>query len=1065
MNSSVLKTVIASFFLLLGKVTFDIFLFADFFQKHNTAPELFHFFGIASIAGIVVVVLFNYMQRALPYGYAIFFSFTLLFIVLGGSYVIYSFDYLHNLEIYIASCSLSVNLLVVLLIRGLLLRISQTSIKLYEKYINSGSNSGILLSGLLFLIFSPYLNFPAGNLYIHYFAAGSIFLSGLVIISLLFTDKNAAKILDNLQEIKVRQRFYKLITKKYFVTILISTALAAFILVFVYGYFIKVNVLRYKSTTEFINLIAITATIFSGVSIAFELFFKERLIYSFGLKINIILMPIIVLVFCLIFAINILFIGIAPENEFYFFVSIFAILYLIFTQFSLVNVYQHVINTLYLPLDSQKQNDFYIKSSFLGFILGIGLASLSIKHIVPKFPLTAENSFIIINIIAVLLLMMLNRFVLYVNYKKALHKRLEAEEHKKKSNDSFVQNIVKRIDDFSQIQIIRIINLMYIINPSWSKNHFENLAVSENSFIQRTGLISAIKLYLLKIFDKMLEISQSKYFPSAPNRDKVEQLINRFNEVKNKMQKDNYIHQLSISKRNTERVYGAMLANYAPKEQQDDILSRLIKDPVLPVAKNAIISAAGTQKREIIKSIITKLDIPELSNAAYTSLLGLSDDLTDILEDAFYETGQSEKVQIRIVRLMGDIASEKTVEYLLKKLNYTNQNIISAALKALSKCNLELPEKKAVIIKEELHEVCKYIVWNTAFLIELEKQFVSEALIKALQVEIDYNYKSLFNLLALLYNPSSIQLIQENLWSGHFEKETFALELASVVLKDEIKPVILPLIRPLSKEEKVRKMQTIFVTEKMDLPDILHDIIQRDYKWINPWTKACAIMEISKQSSEDDLPILLANMVNPDPMIAELAGLSVFGIDQSAYFENKEIFKFEHIISKYAIEAIEKSNSKTKEQMPALKFEIIKYLQNTEEFKSIPGEILKQLTDDVSTCAYNTNETIETIDNLDISSYHYLIYEGEIELKINGKRARLFKKGTFVSTLDLLTDYQANIELKSVSEAKLYKFDPSGLADKLSFYDEIPFSIVENTPTEKLTAYETILKNEKYYKG
>ncbi len=1052
MNSSLVKTVIAAFFLLLGKVTIDIFLFADFFQNYNTAQELYQFFAFTSFSGIIIVALYNYMQRALPFGYAIVFTFFLLFAVLTGSFCICHLDYLHDFYIYIAAGSLSTNLLIVLLLRCLMLRISQSSVKQFEKFINTGSNAGMLTAGVLFLSFSSHINFPEGNMFIHYFAAGAIALSGIFILLLFFTDKNAAIILDNLQEIKVKQRFYKLITNKYFVTILISTTLAAFILIFVYGYFIKVNILRYKSTPEFINLFAITSTIFSAVTIAFDLFFKERLIYAFGLKINIILMPIIVLVFCLIFSINILFVGIKPENEFYFFVSIFAILYLIFTQFSFVNVYQHVINTLYLPLDPQKQNDFYIKSSFFGFIAGIGLASLSINYIIPELPVSAESSFIFINIIAVLLLIALNRFVLYVNYKNELHKRLETEEHKQQTNDSFVHHIAKNIEQFSRIKVIRIINLMYIINPAWSKHYFEKLVVSENAFTQRVGLISAIKLYLLKIHDKMLEISTSKYFPSSPNRDKVEQLLSRFREVKNKMQKDNYIHQLSISKKNTERVYGAMLANYAPKEQQADILLRLVKDPVLPVAKNAIISSAGTNNREIIKSIITKLEIPELSNAAYTSLLDINDESADILEDAFYETGQSEKVQVRIVRLMGDIASEKTVEYLLKKLNYTNQNIISAALKALSKCNLELPEKKAVIIKEELHDVCKYIVWNTAILIELEKQFVSDILIKALKVEIDYNYKSLFNLLALLYNPSSIQLIQENLWSRHFEKETFALELASVVLKEEIKPMILPLIRPFSKEEKVRRMQTIFVTEKMQLHDILHDIIQRDYKWINPWTKACAIMEISKQSNEDDLPILLANMVNPDPMIAELAGLSVFGLDQDTYFENKAILNLTNIISENAIEAIENSQKITGEQMPALKFEIIKYLQNTAEFKSIPGEILKQLTDDVNTQSYAAGETIETIDNIDISSYHYLIYDGKTDLYINGRHAQTFGKGTFISTLDLLTDYQATIQLKAATDVKLYKIDPSGLADKLSFYDEIPFSIVENTPTEKLVS-------------
>ena len=269
----------------------------------------------------------------------------------------------------------------------------------------------------------------------------------------------------------------------------------------------------------------------------------------------------------------------------------------------------------------------------------------------------------------------------------------------------------------------------------------------------------------------------------------------------------------------------------------------------------------------------------------------------------------------------------------------------------------------------------------------------------------------------------------------------------------------------MSNEERLKKMQLIFSTEKMTLEDILYDIIQRDFKWINPWTKACAIMEISTINTSENLPILLANMVNPDPMLAELSALYVFSKNKEKYYENKEIFgrEYTNIISHTAINAIENSNKKINKGMPILKFEIIKYLKEINEFSNIPGEVLKYLTNAVSPLEFKAGEVIESIDNLDISNYHYIVYAGKVNLLINDIPVKSFGKNTFLSTLDLLIDYNAVVKLSAETDVQIYKIDPSEFADYLNFYDEIPFSIVENTSTKDISVYEQIIKNEREY--
>ncbi|MGM0496636.1 MAG: HEAT repeat domain-containing protein, partial [Bacteroidota bacterium] len=1053
MKTSYLKLYLTIFLLILGKSVFDIQLFSQFFETNNSSYAITMTFGYASIIGFLIVTLFNYLQRAFRFGISILYTYFLLMLIVGFHFYLSRFNIPQFNMGVLVGFNISLNFLIILMIKGLHVRLGGDEEKKVEKSSNIASHIALFLAGIL-LIFvsilfkSDFFNYKL----ITYFSFSTITLSYFSISYLLKKDKRADAILDNLQEIKTKQNLFKLLKTKYFTSILVSTALTAIAIVCVYSLFIKVNISKYDSAIELSKMISIAVIIFSFLSILYELFLKEKAFYNFSINIHLILMPLVVFVFGSIFLTNTFYFRITQGDELFFFVPIMATVFLVLSHFSFFNLLLPVINTLYLPLKRQNQNDFYIKSCFWGFVIGIGLASLLIRHTLPELNFINNSGYVVLSTIVTVILVLLNRFLLYNNYKHALHNKLNIEENSEGIQKSFMKTITQKIKDYPGIKIVRIINLLYIINPVNTKRFLSELAISEDTLTQRAGIISAIRFYLLEIYDQMVEISKTKYFPSSPNRDKVEQLLRRFEEIKIKMQKNYYIHQLSISKSDIERVKGGILARFAPENQQYEILNRLVTDSELPVAKNAIISAAGFKEKEIVKSITEKLKIAELSNAAYSALLYIDKESLKILDNEFYKTGQSEKVQLKIVRLFGDIANETAVEYLLKKLNYTNQNIISAALEALSKSNFKLPEKKAVIIRHELEEVCRYLVWNTSLLIDIKKDETSDILVEALEIEIKYNYKSLFDLLSLLFNPASVELIRKNLWAKDYEKVAFALELASLIITDELKSMILPIIRPMTKTERVKKMQTIFTTEKMSKRDVLYDLIQRDYKWVNPWTKACAIMELSKFQENNDVPLLLANMVNPDPMIAELSALSVFSMNKTVYYENKKIFdnEFTDIIGNKSVEAIEKHNIDNADKMPVLKFEIIKYLQKIDEFSTIPGEILKSITDIVTPLFFPKGEEIDNIDNLDISNFHYVVCSGDVLLKINDIPVKTFGKESFVSSLDFLFDYDVEISLFAETNVRIYKIDSAKFADILSFYDEIPFSVLNNSSPNKL---------------
>lgn len=1039
---------IGLFLIFLGKVLLDTYLFISHLPAKDNHDFLLEASLYTLVFSLLSVLIFNYVQRSYTYSR----SFIILCLwLLVPFYFFYSrfvfFETHHAIALAIANY-----FLLLLFCRGMNLRIAESNLKSLEKSTHIAALLGIGIAATYFII---TLRFPLPK--IIYLKPEILFplpvILGLLLIMFhIIRHKNSRIILDNIQEIRVQQRFYHLCLQKYFRSIFFITALTSCILFITIAFFIHIISVDHPDTPKFSSVIPNIVVSISLTSILYELFLKKRVFFQLSLKTKLAAISIVIFVFSLIQIVNTWYFKVDTQNELYFFVPIFSALFIFFLVFAGINLFYPTLNTLFLPLAENNLRDYYIKSAFFGFTAGIGVSALILKYGMHQFQLLNYTEYSIVQFVLALISIIIIWHFIYKNYKKTLHKKLYDNRLNKTDRYDFfehIQNLFKVSDkDNSTI----LANLLYILNPYRSKKIFESLITNGSDHFQGIGLVYSNQLLLIESIEKVKDLTTSKYYASSSNRDYIDSSLNTFEDIFNRMRKETYIPQLSISKIDEERLYAALLCEQRELSETCEILKRLLKDDQIRVLKQAIVSASNINDLDITKQIVEKLDQSFLSNAAFASLINTQEDHLIALEESFYETGQNEKTQIKIVQILGEIASPQAIKYLFPKVNYTNQKVITAALKALSKCETELPKNEELVIKHELEEVCRYLIWNSSLLLDLKKTPCSQSLTKALKTEIEFNYKSLFDLLNLLYSAQSIQLIQENLNSRDYERRAFAIELAAVVLKDEMKPIILPLLQPISMQEQVKSLQKHFCTESMSKTKVLYDIIQRDYKWISPWTKACALKELAENNKIQDIPLLLANMVNPDPLLAEIAARSVFIIDRDIYQENKRMLgrKYKGLISAEAMQIIESSSQSNR--TPRLKADIIEYLQNVPKLANIPGEILKLLTDCVHLKKMEKNETIcFNVESPDYGFY-YVIYSGSIDLYVNSKLIATHKELSFVSHLDLLPVKNDTIELVADSPVVYYDINPDRLNEFMHTYPEISLSILkeqENSDNKK----------------
>ena len=1061
MNKSI-KIFIAVFILLLSKVVVDIPLLSQLLVYLNQ-ETLFNVLLYASVSGIFFIFLFNKLQQHFPFLIAVI-ALAALFISQQTMFFVFKGIYARNYFLFVFTFSIAGNIAIFHFIKNLGSRLSDENSFGTDRLMNYAKHCAFLCASVLVLIIS--LRYNILDLAFYQKVSGVLFwIAFPILISVVINYGN--EILENPQQIKVRNKLTKLIKNPFFIILLITALVLGLSLTFSYKLFIDNSIVRYSTPRTLYRLLGFFILFISLIGIPYELFLRQRLILYIGIKNSILFYPIVSMILAISVLANTLIFRFPTDSDSFFIFLVLLMFIMGIAHFSFEHISVPTTYSFYLPIGIEIRNDFYSKSFLVGILCGIVGAAGGLK-ILNNSRINIDESMVVSAIILflALVLYLLNNWPVFRNYKIELQNYLDVYSRNIIINKGLFKDLEhNNPDQFTGTQFIRYINLMYLINPELVRDLIASAVNSMHNFNQRVGVIKGEKLYMMEILPSLKKIRSTKYFQSSPNRDKIESALTRFYEIQLRIENSKFIQQLSISKKSKERVLGAKLLYYAQESEKKDIISRLLRDPEIMVVLGTIISSSKTNDKDTIKDVAEKLSHPALSNAAYASLYQIGDSILPVLEEVFYETGQSERVLLRIIQLYGDLANETATEFLLKKLNSANQNIISAALNALSKCSVKLSEDKTTMLQHELQELCRTLTWNLMYDSILSKENCSSSLIESIKIEIDGDYDKIFNLLALLYDAKSIQLIQNNLFSKDLEKINFAIELASVLIHDELKLMILPFLQPVSTEEKVSSVQNQFPTEKMNKLEILYFLIQRESKWINQWTKACAIAELIEDFGEKSIKLLLANMVNPDIMIGELATKALFDIDKKIYLENKAILddNFANLYSQEFIHYLE-DGQQSHYKHPVLKYDIIKYLQEVPEFSTIPGEILKRLTDQIIPLEIKAGEIIEELTDVEIQNYFYVLYSGKATLLINNEFVCSYGKTSLISTIDLLPDERSQVKLYCEEDSIIYRISPFGLIELLTFHDIIPESILKQTLNKEKTQFEDYVKRKTTFK-
>jgi hypothetical protein len=459
------------------------------------------------------------------------------------------------------------------------------------------------------------------------------------------------------------------------------------------------------------------------------------------------------------------------------------------------------------------------------------------------------------------------------------------------------------------------------------------------------------------------------------------------------------------------------------------VLNTLLRDPD-PAVKNLAIEAAKNWK--VIDTVPVLIDFLSSSyyRQAFEALVQIGEGSVELLEQSHYKSGVTQQTLNRVTRILGKIGGEAAISSLVNKINYQNREVEAYALRALRDLDYQATELVMPAIIDGIKSAVQHIAWYIAAQHTVQENTMGDPLEPAINEELKHAQDHLYLLLSLAYDPSSIHHIRENLESGTSEGIGFAIELLDIFVADEVKPVLFPVLDDTTTVEKIRHLQAEFPIVILEPYELLLGIINRDPNYVNPVTKAAAIQlleSIEDVSVSDDL---VAQVFNPDELLSELAAVQLQKMDSLMY---------EKVLDRLAPDkrsGLKKSLRSLSEGEEALIWNRVEFIKNNPLFADLPSILQYRIAGKMARIRLEDGQEVK-INGATGGTGLVMVRSGEMLTMLNNKEIGKLSPQDLFGILPFMIAEKDLLLVKAKTASELYAITQENLDELIFDYEEM----------------------------
>ncbi len=994
--------------------------------------------------GIFSTWLYAYLQKRMKFALLAIFNVISVLIFITFIFIQLLFISNHTLIFILFLLLLPISSIMLLSYWGLFGRIFDLR---QSKRIIGSIDSGELIATIIAFLVTPLLIEILGdvaNLLIICISSllACLFLLFFIVKQIKIKDENRNVVKD-----KATARASNIFKNKYALWLSAFIAISIITFTLVDYTFLSVSQKQYPDQNALAKFLSYIYMSIWLVTLIMQTFFNDKIIAAYGFKIALLILPVVLTFFAIVCIITGVFFnnpGSGVQVSAWFFISI------VVTRFIAQTLREALENPtfklFFMPLNVKIRFD--IQAKVEGVIVEVSRTVAG--AVIYVLPLLVAFKFV--HYTFVLLFFMIGYFYLtgrlYNEYRNSVRRKLEKKdeleetvqedqvlEKELKNNlkiretgvKIFTIKLIDRIDPGIIKQYVPI----FLSDPDKLLKKFALMRLNEQRNIM--GVINPHRIYKL---DK-----GGNGNGNGNAKDDIGDWLNSLINVggKNKLIDD--LSKLVHSEEEEDRIQGLNQILNNPMDETFPLVVELLNDLDYNVRCVAIMVAGKLKKADLYPFLIEQLSSSTYGDKAVTALVDIGEDVTSYLEVAYYKTGQDTSAQIRILKIYEKIASDKTKEALWAKVDFPDKKIVSQVLNSLAFIGFKPEGYQTVRIKFVIESDINNILWNLSALDKIPDDEIGLMLKKAILEENDYHFSHIYMLLSMIFDKYSIDLVQTNLESKTSEGISYALELLDVLLTEDLKDRIIPLLDDISNQEKVRRLQVFYPHIMGDYFDVIKQLINKEFNQINRWTKTLAIYWVGQSKDMHFTLEMISNLFNPDLLIRETAALSLYQSDLQTYKENivRLAKRDRQIIDNKILPRPQLSITGLSTQLQINK---VFFLSHLKLFENLTGNLLVSISDYLEEIHMLPEDKIQI--EFENNNYFFIIFEGYLNFLKRDIICNSFTKGDFIGELLMENKSEEGYKLVALKNSIIFRIEKDKLYDIISSDHDMVVNFLES---------------------
>lgn len=976
----VVLLLIMSFFLGVFIATFSVASQSMFLQTFTDPSDLPRGLFVSGAFGLVATAMYNFLQNRIPFpwlatGSLVIITALTAFVEFGQNF----FENTKTIYFFGFAALLPFSFIILLIFWGAFARLF--NLRQSKRLLGNVDQGGMIASFIAFFLIPQFLKIAEPeNLYTVSLISISAFLVFFVYLSVKFLNRTRSFAQEKILNQKLS--FGDFIQNKYVLYMSLFVIVSMIAVSFVDYSFLSVSNIYAQgkdpdTLANFLAYFEMTIVIFSFL---FDNFAQDRIIKEYGMRLSLVINPILIGFFTIVALVIGASFGFRAEDNFFIIFFLVIAVSKLFLRTLKDTIDETTFKLYLLPIESNTRID--VQTKITGTVTA--LASMLAGGMI--YAITTVETFSLLTVTAFTIPFFIGWYFvtngMHVSYKHTLENTLTKNKEKNKSKRqreyALSTLLEKEVNSSIEDKVIYSLKLMEKLEPALFENSLVRLTSSESRQIR---LFVDEKL-------KQLELNNSA---KTEIRSLAETAASGTTDSDLLSISPEKLIRLSKSGKQSDRILAAKLLRKLIGPKTIFVLLELLRDVDPKVRIEALLTARKVNRPETWPVLIELLGAPSYSHLAAAALREFGEKVLNTLEAAFHKSGQSDIVMLRIVQVMGKIGGRHALNLLWKKADFPDKRIVKQILYSLRYINYRAEGKEARDVFHLLESEMSKTIWNLAALHELPAIEKFHFLREALQEEVNDNYDQIFMLLSIVYDQQNIQMVRENLETHDPDNIAFAMELLDLFLDSELKPKLIPLLDESPTPEKLKQLQLFFPREEYTPIQVVNYILNRDYNFNNRWTKVCAV---HASAFIDDFRVsrgLVAQMFNSDKLLQETAAWVIYNKDKTLYAKISERLPAKD--KRFLDSSIE--NNQLLDGLNDgffLFIEMIMFIKQSYAFRNIHGLLISDLADKITPLDLGFGEQIKYNPD-DSNSPLFIVAHGQVTLNPEHGPSVAMKRG------------------------------------------------------------------------